>query len=212
MSRQFRFLALGAIACFAAAGKAGGAAKPVDPADVTRVAVVPDPAPLPVATAGPALTPEQTAGFEPVDTLFNESEAEHRQDLPNMQTTHERENGLDPVSRSPNVGVTANAPLTAVAAGAPVTDMSGRGPMPSYQDAIGPVRDALRKAMSDDKDLDDNQRGWRTPQDLGVPRTTIEAMIADGAPIESANVPNGHFFPETGTKYRIARKGHSVSE
>lgn len=161
----------------------------------------PNNAPEPTVAAGAALTPGQAAGLDPIDPAKNAEEAANRAKMPNMQTTHELDNGLDPLSQSPNPGVAPNAALTAVTAGRPVSDMSGRPPIDPA--AMERVRDGLRAAKSDDKDSGDARRGARTPQELGVPRAQLEAMIADGAPLESEDVPAGHFFPETGRRFRL---------
>lgn len=174
--------------------------------DVQKVALVPAPVDDAGIAVGAALTPEQQAGIEPLDPVENEKQAAIRDELPNRQTDHERENALDPVSRSPNTGITADAPLTAIAAGSPPTDMSGRPPY--GPDDVERVRDSLRKAKTKDRDSgvdDESRQGYRTANELGVSRAVLDAMVADGAPLEAETAPGGQFFPDTGKRYRITK-------
>lgn len=193
-----------------------------------------------VGAFGQALTPEQLAGLEPIDRAKDNEEAAHRDEMPNRQTTHELDAGLDPISGGPTPGVTTAAPLTAVGAGAPPSDMSGRPAVDAnVTDAdrkaaageqakaaenrkagtgkkviltekdraqIRMVRDGLTKAKQDDMDKgkDENRIGWRTPADLGVSGATMAKLYDSGDyPLEMETMPNGHFFPETGRRYRV---------
>ena len=175
--------------------------------DVQKVAIVPNPDAAEAGPVGPVLTRGQAAGLDPLDPARDAEQAQHRNDLINRQTDHERENSLDPTSGGPSPGVTDNTPLTAKQQGSPVTDMSGRPPLTDDDKALMPkVRDGLRKARDDDKDNDqvpDNMKGWRTPAELGIPGASMKRMAENGAPLETMTVPNGHFFPESGTRYRL---------
>lgn len=172
--------------------------------DPVRVAVVPAPAPDGGFVAGEALTPGQRAGLDPIDPELDAEQAQDREHRTNMQTDHELENALDPVSGGPSPAVTADAPLTARQVGAPVSDMNGRPALTDSDERLIPqIRDKLRQAKKDDSDKDDNMRGWRTPQELGIPGAVMKRISESGAPLESQTVPNGHFFPESGTRYRL---------
>lgn len=184
---------------------------PVGSAD-NPVYTAPAPAPdLGVTLGGPAMNPKQAAGLEPVNPEFDAEQAEQRQDLPNLQTDHERENTLDPVSGGPSPGITEDTPLTGVQQGQQPTDMSGRPPMQAGDEEILPkIRDALKRANADDRKAGKNQQdtGWRTPADMGIPGGVVARIVAaSGAPVETAEMPNGRFFPETGTRYRLKSRG-----
>lgn len=185
-------------------GSKGKADKPDD--DVQKVAIVQAPQDATVTTAGPALTPGQAAGLEPLDPEHNAEQAAHREHLTNMQTDHEAENALDPTSEGPTPGVTPNVAYTAAATGAPPSDMSGRPPLSeSDKEMSRRLRDGLTSAKREDSEagVEDKRQGWRTPQQLGIPGAVIERIKASGAPIDSETVPSGHHFPETGTRYRV---------
>lgn len=187
-------------------------AKPAAPdgtaANPVRVAIAPAPAPDGGFVAGEALTPGQRAGLDPLDPALDAEQAKHREHRTNMQTDHEAENALDPLSGGPSPAVTANAPLTAVALGAPVTDMSGRPPLSAneagYATQMKDKLTAKRRADRADKSIrDERLHGWMTPFDMGIPGAIVKRIVEAGAPVESEMVPNGHFFPETGTRYRL---------
>jgi hypothetical protein len=180
--------------------------------DIQRVAVVPPPpgaAGPGITTMGPALTPGQQAGLDPIDPERNAEQAADRSQLTNMQTDHEAENALDPVSGGPTPGVVDTAPLTAKATGAPVTDESGRPALSSDdKETVKVLRQRLTDAKSEDgknDKLKPDRRGWRTPAQMGIPGAVVK-RIAAAYPekMQTETVPNGHFFPETGTRYRLA--------
>jgi hypothetical protein len=163
---------------------------------------------LGVSGASPALSPAQAAGLDPVDPERNEEEAETRFERPNLQTTHEAENALDAVSSGPSPGVSRDTPLTGRQQGQAVTDMSGRPAMEAGDEEILPqIRDKLKQAKADDKKanrLPPEQQGFRTPFEMGIPGKVVDRIIqATEAPVEVVEVPGGHFFPETGRRYRL---------
>lgn len=178
--------------------------------DPVRVAVVPPPADEGF-NAAEALTPGQRAGLDPLDPQWDAEQAQDREHLTNLQTDHEADNALDAVSGGPSPGITEQTPLTAKQQGAPASDMSGRPAVPAQaaglteddQKFVSVVRDKLRQAKSDDKDQEADRRGWRTPSELGIPGGVMRRLVEAGAPLETETVPNGHFFPETGTRYRL---------
>jgi len=178
--------------------------------DPVRVAVVPAPADENGFVAGEALTPGQRAGLEPLDPEKDLEQAQDREHLTNLQTDFEAAEGLDAVSGGPSPGVTEQTPLTAKQQGAPASDMSGRPAVPGgvnltdQEKALVPtLQRKLKDAKAEDKDKDAAKRGWRTPQELGIPGGVMRKFVEAGAPLETETVPNGHFFPETGTRYRL---------
>lgn len=192
-----------------------------------RVATVAPPAPEGGFVAGEALTPEQRAGLEPLDRERDNEEAADRDNRPNRQTEHELMAGLDPVSGSPTPGVTENVSYSGAATGAPPSDMSGRPPQPhpepgtarapaddkknavtnADKEHITTVRERLSMAQREDAKNDrvpDDRKGWRTPADIGVSGAILARLHDSGNyPLEMEAVPGGHFFPETGKRYRI---------
>lgn len=180
-----------------------------DRKDVQRVEIVP-PAPDGQAVgATAALTPGQAAGLDPIDPQRDEEEQGHKEEMTNLQTTHEAENVLDGVSGTPTPGITAATPLTGLQQGQHPSDMSGRPPMElggDLQGLLPKVRDGLRKAKSDDKNknLRDEERGYRNALELGLSGADMR-RIAEAYPerFETVTLPNGHFFPDTGTRYRL---------
>lgn len=195
----------------ATARKAAPAA-PAAPAvsdDIQRVAVVPDPTPMPgIAGATPALTPGQLAGLDPIDPELDAEQAADREGRTNRQTDHEAENALDPVSGGPSPGVTSQAPLTAKAAGSPVTDMSGRPALDmTEKESLPRMQQALKDARAKDREnkrIRPERQGFRTPAEMGIPGAVVR-RIFDAYPdkMEVEEVPNGHHFPETGRRYRL---------
>jgi hypothetical protein len=73
------------------------------------------------------------------------------------------------------------------------------------EDFLPKIREALTKAQQDDKDVPDRDKGWRSPFQMGIPGGVVRRVLAavKNAPVESRTVPNGDFFPETGTLYRL---------
>ncbi len=176
------------------------------PDNPLRVATVPPPADGQVTTATPALTPAQQVGLDPVDPQENIEQTKDRDERSNRQTDHELAGALDPVSGGPTPGITQGTPLTGVQTGQHPTDESGRPPLSASDEQLVPqVRDKLRQAMREDKknNVKPEEQGFRSPQDLGVPGAVMKRILESGAPLETATMPNGHFFPETGTRYRL---------
>lgn len=176
------------------------------PAEPLRVAIVPPSPDEGAFVAGDALTPGQKAGLDPIDPELDAEQAKDRAHRTNMQTDHEMENGLDPVSGGPSPAIMADTPLTARAVGAPPSDANGRPALSQSDQDIAPrLRDALRDARTDDKrdGKEKARQGWRTPQEMGIPGAVVKRIMEAGAPLESETVPNGAHFPETGTRYRL---------
>lgn len=182
-----------------------------DPANPITVAVVPAPAPTDGFSAGDALTPGQKAGLDPLDEQWDDEQSKDRANLTNMQTDHEMANGLDSVSRGPSPGISVDTPLTAKQIGAPPTDMSGRPALTlADEEVFGKLRQKLTESKRDDKakgGIREDQIGWRTPFEMGIPGGVVARIVGatdpDGEKVEKAVVPNGQFFPETGTRYRL---------
>lgn len=158
-------------------------------------------------SAGAALTDRQRAGLDAIDPEHDDEQAEHKAEMPNMQTDHEAENTLDPVSSAPEVAISPDTPLTGLQTGQKPTDMTGRPPMLSGSDEelVPAIRKALTKAHADDtkNGTASDRIGWRTPQDIGISGAVLERVMRSGAPIEMEEVPGGAFFPETGRRYRF---------
>lgn len=180
-----------------------------DRKDVQRVEIVPPASQGTATTAAPALTPGQRAGLEPIDPQRDAEQAADREHLTNLQTDHEAENVLDPVSGTPTPGIVTGTPLTGVAQGQLPSDESGRPPMALNDDlkALLPqVRERLTAAKKDDKNRgrNDKEQGYRNALELGLSGAQMR-KIAEAYPerFESVTIPQGHFFPDTGTRYRL---------
>lgn len=160
-----------------------------------------------IALGDGTMTSRQAAGLDPVDAERHVREANDRAGLQNGQTAHEAANALDPVSGTPNPGVTETVRHSAPGRlGA--SDMSGREPMPDPfagldQQARG-VMEKLRKASKDAHQRGRAEgHGWLDLRQLGVNKATMDALEKSGA-VHRAHRPGGEFAPETGTVYRIA--------
>lgn len=163
-----------------------------------------------VIAAGAALTPGQVVGIDPIDPKRNAEEAKDRANLPNQQTTHEAERGLDAISGTPSPGITAETPLTGRQQGQTATDMSGRPPISLAQGDEGLLpllKEKLTKARDKDRDdpnVSDDMKGFRSPADLGLSGGVVSRIVAaTNAPVEVQEVPNGHAFPDSGRRYRL---------
>ena len=177
-----------------------------------RVATVPPP-PNDGDVDGP--TPQQLKqrdGLAPLDAQRNQEQADKRHEMTNMQTDFEMANAHDPISGTPTPGVTENTPLTARQMGAPATDESGRPALTAPDKELVPqLRQKLQDAQKEDADDDSvprDQKGFRTPEQLGIPGGVVQRIfssLGEDGPLEAQVVPNGHFFPETGTRYRVKR-------
>lgn len=163
------------------------------------------------ATIGAAqsLTAGQLDGLDPIDEELHLDEASRRAELTNMQTTHETENGLDPISGTPNPGVTLAQAAAHTQPGDEGSDMSGRKPMADPlaavgKDALESARKALSQAVAQDKASKDGHLspGWRNAQQLKVPKATLDALVAAGK-IEKGTAPGMAHMPDTGTIYRL---------
>lgn len=170
-----------------------------------------------IAQAGPALTEGQLDGLDPLDAETHLDEAARREELTNMQTTHEAENGLDAVSGTPNPGVTEAQSNAHTQPGAEGSDMSGRKPMADPLAALDPkllkeARQALEKAETQDnangkrgnEEATRRSAGWRSLRDLGVHKATMDALVEAGK-VETGNAPGMSHMPETGRLYRIVK-------
>lgn len=144
-----------------------------------------------ILSAGPALTEAQLDGLDPIDAEEHLDQAARRSEMTNMQTDHELQNGLDPVS--------------------------GRAPMPNPLNAVS--RETLNEARSaferaERQDIANgkkgneastyNSAGWRSLRDLGIAKATADALVAYGR-VEVGSAPGMSHMPETGRLYRIKR-------
>lgn len=164
------------------------------------------------------------------DAAVEELEADElarRAELPNMQTTREREEGRDAVSGTLNPGVTQAQSDAHTQPGNVGSDMAGNSPKPDPLAALDPklvndIHAKLKEADKQDvatfkrpKDATDEKvaqqrvahersAGWRNLRELGVHASTLEALVTAGKVEKGAPPGLGHHH-DTGVKYRIAR-------
>lgn len=154
-------------------------------------------------------------------------EAARRAELPNMQTTREREEGRDAVSGTLNPGVTQQQSAAHTQPGRIGSDMAGNPPKPDPMLALDPqhVRDIHDKLVAADKqdvaafkapkdateEKVEQQRtaharsaGWRTLRDLGVHKVTLDALVKQGK-VEEGAAPGMQHHGDTGKRYRIVK-------
>lgn len=153
--------------------------------------------------AGPALSERQLVGLDPVDAEKHAEQAADRTELTNAQTDHEAAGGLDPVSGTPNTGVTENVSHSASGVRG-ASDMSGNLPYPDPLDGLDAatkgVMEKLQKASSEAKGKGE---GYVSLKELGVSKTAMDVLVKDGKVTQETR-PGGTFAPETGTVYRVA--------
>lgn len=155
---------------------------------------------------GAALTNRQNVGIDPTSYGEHLTQASDRATLNNGQTDHERDNGLDAVSGTPNPGITQNHNHSAPGAlGA--SDMSGglakADPFASSGVEVRRVMDVLGKASH--KAIREGKRGqgYVDLKTLNVQKSVMDALVKGGHVTQETR-PGAGFHPETGTVYRVA--------
>jgi hypothetical protein len=174
------------------------------------------------------LAQASNTALDPIDAELQADEAARRAELPNTQTTHELFNGLDPVSGTPNPGVTEQQSGAHTQPGRRGSDMAGNAPKPDPFAALDPkhvseIRTVLQQAdrqdvasfkanKGDTKEATEQRRtahersaGWRSLADLGVHKATLDALVQSGH-VETGSAPGMSYHGDTGRMYRIKRE------
>lgn len=160
-----------------------------------------------IALGSAQLTARQTTGLDPVDPSTHVRQHGEREGLTNAQTAHEASNALDPISGTPNPGVTDTV-RHSVPGKAGANDMSGKPALPDpFANLDTQGRAVMSKLTKASKEAHARGRaagqGFVCLRDLGVHKAVMDALVASGI-VHQATRPGGEFSPETGTVYRIA--------